>query len=183
MNKQKGISKKIVLIIIALIIVVAVGLSMSKKAIEIPTDWKTFEGRGFTMRYPETLGTNYITPTEWPPKAQLFAGNPNCTEGGSEIDASGETVKKEINGHPYCVAKKSEAAAGSMYTQYVYAFSKGENKAGVFTFTLRLVQCGNYNEPEKAACEAERATFDIDQIIDRIAQSIVTMSTSSTATQ
>lgn len=183
MDNQKGISKKIVLVIVALIIVVAVGLSVSKKEIEIPAGWKTFEGQRFAIRYPETLGTSYTTPTEWPPKVQLFAGNPNCKEGGSEIDASGETAKKEIDGRSYCIAKKSDAAAGSMYTQYVYAFSKGENKAGVISFGLRLVQCGNFDEPKKTECEKERASFNIDQIVDLMAQSIVTMSSSSTVTQ
>ncbi len=184
MNNQKGVSKKIVLVIIALVIIGgAVFMSMANKASVVPADWKTFTGKGFTMQYPETLGTSYITPTEWPPRAQLFAGNPTCNEGGSEMSEAGETKNVEINNHPYCMAKKTEGAAGSTYSQYVYAFSKGENKAGVLTFALRFVQCGNFDEPKKTECEKERAKFDIENIIDLMAQSIVTSTAASTTVQ
>lgn len=147
---------------------------------DVPADWKTFTGKGFTMQYPETLGTSYITPTEWPPKVQLFAGNPTCNESGSETSEAGETKSIEINNHPYCVAKKTEGAAGSTYSQYVYAFSKGENKAGVLTFALRFVQCGNFDEPKKTECETERVKFDVEAIVDLMAQSIVVTSATTT---
>ncbi len=182
MNNQNGISKIFIIISIALIIGIAAWLGVfSKKAFEVPASWKTFDGPGFTMRYPETIGTKYITATEWPPKTQLFAGNPVCNASGSETDAAGITEKKEINGRVYCTAKKSEGAAGSTYTQYVYALSKGENKAIVVSFNLRLVQCGNFDDPEKTECEQERKTFDIDELVDQIAQTIITTASSTTA--
>ncbi len=40
-------------------------------------------------------------------------------------------------------------------------------------FTLRAVQCANYDEPKKTECEKERSIFYIDDIIDHIAQSLV----------
>ena len=76
-----------------------------------------------------------------------------------------------VDNRTYCVTKVSEGAAGSIYTQYAYAFPKN-SKVVILTFSLRFPQCGNYSEPEKNECEGERETFDVDSIIDRIAQTL-----------
>jgi hypothetical protein len=140
--------------------------------------WKTYtdnEG-GISFDYPETLGTTYIHTVDWPPKVSLNPGPFTCTEAGSETSRAGETKSQTIHGRTYCVTKITEGAAGSTYTQYAYAFADpdiGGDQYPILTFSLRFVQCGNYDDPEKTACENERAAFDINSTIDRIAQSLV----------
>jgi hypothetical protein len=136
--------------------------------------WKTStdEKQGVSFQYPDQFATTtYIHTVDWPPQIAILTGPLTCTEGGSEIMQAGQTQQTIINGHEYCLTRESEGAAGSTYTQYAYAFSKND-KVVTLTFTLRSVQCANYDDPQKTECENERAAFNIDNTIDRIAQSI-----------
>jgi len=138
--------------------------------------WKTFsdDKQGIAFQYPDQLATTtYIHTVDWPPQVVISGGPFICTEGGSEIAQAGQTQQQIINGRTYCVTKESEGAAGSIYTQYAYSFSKND-KVIIFTFILRSVQCANYDDPQKTQCETERQAFEIDNdIIDRMAQSAV----------
>jgi hypothetical protein len=140
---------------------------------EVDNDWQAMTDieTGVTFRYPEQLLTEYIHTYDWPPKAQVLSEVFTCTEAGAETDRAGQTEKRMVDHREYCVTKITEGAAGSTYTQYAYAFPK-DNKVVIFTFSLRLVQCGNYDEPQKTACENERTAFDMDGVVDRMAQSI-----------
>lgn len=141
---------------------------------EINNDlWKTITDSktGASFQYPEQLITEYIHTVDWPPQIQVLDEPFNCTESGSEIDRAGQTIKRMVGNRVYCVTKITEGAAGSIYTQYAYAFSK-DDKTIILTFTLRAVQCGNYDDPQKTACEGERESFDLDGLVDRIAQTV-----------
>src|SRR6266481_4142275 len=126
---------------------------------------------GATFKYPPTLVTKYIHPAEWPPKIQITNGPFACTETGSQVTPAGNTQKQTINGRTYCVTKGSEGAAGSIYLTSAYAFPF-HNKVAKLTSSLRFVQCANYDEPQKSECNAERSSFELDGIIDRIATTI-----------
>jgi len=132
--------------------------------------FKVFNEKGIYFKYPEKLYTQYIRVIDWPPQVNIIEENFSCTEAGSEIDRAGKTEKKTINGKDYCITKVSEGAAGSIYTQYAYAFGKN-NKTIIFTFSLKFVQCVNYDETEKDSCEIERNNFDIYKIIVDIIES------------
>lgn len=134
--------------------------------------WKTFsdDKQTVTFQYPDQLAVTYIHSVDWPPQIAVNNGPFYCIEGGSEIAQVGKTQKIAINGREYCLTEESEGAAGSVYTQYAYSFPKNE-KVLTFTFTLRSVQCANYDDPQKTQCEKERQTFDINSIVDRMAQS------------
>lgn len=134
---------------------------------------KTFvdDKTGITFQYPEKILTNYISTIVWPPKASEKQEPFVCNEGGTEISQAGQTVKQSINGHDYCVTKESEGAAGSVYTNYAYAFPYN-NTTIILTFTLRAVQCDNYDESKKSECKQERELFDPDQMADQMAQSL-----------
>ena len=143
--------------------------------------WKTFTDTktGISFQYPETLPTEYIHVVDWPPQMAVINEPFVCTEGGSEIMTAGQTLKQVINGRNYCVTKESEGAAGSIYTQYAYAIladlnnlPQEGNATVIFTFSLRMVQCANYDDPQKIACETERASFNIDPIVDQIVRSL-----------
>ncbi len=126
---------------------------------------------GISFSYPEKLPAQYIYTIDWPPKVQLINQPFSCTPAGSETGRAGKTESLTINGHPYCVTKVTEGAAGSIYTQYAYAFPYNSQTV-ILTFSLRFVQCGNYSGIESAACQTERASFNIDTSIDSIVQSI-----------
>ncbi len=143
--------------------------------------WKTFTtDKGATFRYPENLpvlpaggSTNYIRPHEWPPKLQVIdnAGF-SCEEGGLGINGRpGMTIQKRINNTVYCIENVSEGAAGTSYTDYTYTFLK-DSKLVKLSFTLAYPQCENYDDPQKTECEQERQAFDLDALINRIAESV-----------
>jgi hypothetical protein len=136
--------------------------------------WKTFSdgANGLSFKYPENISTAYILTADWPPKVQITEGPFSCTESGSEGARAGITTKEAINGHTYCRTIVSDGAAGSIYKQYAFS-SAVKNKVLFFTFSLREVQCGNYDDQQKTACEAERASFNINSLIDPVIQSTV----------
>ena len=136
--------------------------------------WKsiTDSATGITFQYPEKLATEYIHATAWPPKISMIQTPFACAETGTEVGQAGKTENRVVAGHPYCVTKASEGAAGSVYTTYTYTVPKN-GKTVAFSFSLQAVQCTNYDEPKKTACENERSTFDIDALVDRMAESVV----------
>lgn len=141
-------------------------------ATEADANWQTFTDatEGITFRYPAELSTTYIRALDWPPQVQVTEGPFECTEAGNEIERAGRTELRRVDDRAYCVTKLAEGAAGSVYTQYAYAFEKA-GKVSIFTFSTRAVQCANYDDPQKSMCEGERETFDIDGVIDRVAMS------------
>jgi hypothetical protein len=132
---------------------------------------QTDASNGLGFRYPPDLRTRYIHPVDWPPMLQVVDGPWQCTEAGSEIARAGKTERQTLGGRSYCVTRESEGAAGSIYTMYAYAFEHG-GRVAVLTFSLRAVQCGNYDEPSKSECETERAAFDVGPTIDAIARTL-----------
>lgn len=141
--------------------------------------WKTFTDseRGISFRYPENPVAKYMEAIDWPPQVQVLNEPFTCTEGGSETARAGQTLKRMVDDRTYCVTKVTEGAAGSIYTQYAYTFPRG-SKTVIFTFSIRYSQCGNYSEPEKTECENLRTAFDLDGVIDRIAQTVQIEATS-----
>jgi len=132
-------------------------------------DWISFAdtNQQFSFQYPENLTTKYITLVDWPPQIHILDKTYDCLEGGVEIDQTGHTSQHWVNNREYCVTKFSEGAAGSIYDKYVYE-TVVDNKTIDFTFTLRLVQCLNYDNPQQLECLNERDNFDIDPLIDKI---------------
>lgn len=132
---------------------------------------KTATENGVTFQYPETLLTTYIHTQDWPPQVQVLNKPFTCTEAGSETARAGKTEKRLVDNRGYCRTSIVEGAAGSIYTQYAYAFPK-DGKTAIFTFSLRAVQCANYDDPQKTVCENERSAFDLDSTVDRMARTL-----------
>jgi hypothetical protein len=129
--------------------------------------------QGVSFMYPAELSTTYISAAEWPPLVERTVNAYSCTE-GPITDADGPLktqTKRMVDDREYCVTESSEGAAGSVYNAYEYAFQFGTSTYRV-VFQLQFPQCMNYDQPQQAACVAEQATFDIDGLVDRIAQSI-----------
>lgn len=126
---------------------------------------------GATFTYPKALPTFYIEAVDWPPAVYVNEGPFTCTEAGEIQDRAGKSELRNINGSVYCVTESAEGAAGSVYSQYAYAFEK-DGSVVILTFSTRTVQCGNYDEQQRKACEQERETFDLDVLIGQIAQTL-----------
>ncbi len=168
--------KKIISIVIIVVVAVVVFVLL-KKSPEAPAptpithgDWQTKSEAGKTFQYPNDFGTKYISIVDWPPTYSAYADAAFCPL-ESLVELPGQTGIEHIGGTDYCVTRISEGAAGSTYTKYTYARAVGAGRQ-VLRFTLRLVNCGNYNEPEMSACQAERDAFDPGTTIDQIFQTL-----------
>lgn len=139
--------------------------------IKIDPAWEIFKNNQINFRYPKDLGSKYISVVDWPPKAQIINEPFSCLDAGNENARAGQTENKIIKNRIYCVTKISEGAAGSIYTNYAYEIPY-KNGALIFTFSLRKVQCGNYDEKDRLACENEQSSFNIDNIMAKIVESI-----------
>lgn len=141
--------------------------------VEKKLGWIIFADKtqNISFEYPPSFSTIYMRAFDWPPQVQIINGSVECVEAGSEIDSAGITEKYAVNGNEYCVTKKTEGAAGSIYIQYAYTAQK-DKKTAVFTFSVRAMQCGNYSEPQRKECEDERASFDINDLMDEIIQTL-----------
>jgi hypothetical protein len=124
-----------------------------------------------SFKYPEKLPAEYIRAVDWPPQIQIIDKPYACTEGGSKIAGAKQTINKIINKGSYCITKSNEGAAGSIYTEYYYEFEWG-GKTAVLALTIREVQCANYDDPQKTACEKEREAFNLDELADKMARSL-----------
>jgi len=131
----------------------------------------TTTGDGITFQYPTELLTKYISVVNWPPQVKIKNKKFICNPFDNEIQQGGQTELRLVDNRSYCVTKESEGAAGSTYTSYTYEFPQN-NQTGIITFTLRFVQCQNYDEPKTSECENERSAFDVDGTVDKIVQNI-----------
>lgn len=137
------------------------------------TNLKTYNdpASGIRFEYPEKIAATYITPVDWPPQPRIDDKAFSCVEAGTSSAPAGRTQKRTINGRDYCITEESEGAAGSVYTRYTYSLPFNE-KTAILSFSLRSVQCANYDEPAQGACLVERSKFNADSLIDPIAQSL-----------
>lgn len=124
------------------------------------------EGGG-SFRYPPSLGLAYVTPQEWPPKATVTSGLFSCSPTTAEESPMAETQWRTIGRETYCVTVETGAAAGSVYKEYSFATTLGDDVI-TLVFTVQLPQCMNYDEPNRAACFAEQEQFDPDALVASI---------------
>jgi hypothetical protein len=159
--------KKAIVILLAAGVVVGTGFFLTHIMRSEPQSGD--EASGISIEYPQELPTKYISPQDWPPQLQVLNEPFTCTNAGSPEARAGRSETRVINGRTYCVTEVVGAAAGSVYKMFAYATEKN-SKTAILTFTIREVQCGNYDEPEKTACEKERKDFNLDQLVDQMFQ-------------
>lgn len=142
--------------------------AMSKIKLKVKTEEVSFD-------YPENLGASYISTQSWPPQISISEEGQQmtCSETFSERSFPQRiTRKRTINGNDYCVSALSEGAAGTIYTDYSYS-RVIEDRIITLNFILKYPQCGNYPDDQRIKCEAERETFDLNNIIDKIFSKVV----------
>lgn len=115
--------------------------------------------------YPRTLPTKYISVAEWPPKVWVGMNQQfSCATTSTTSNPAFENSQlKTIGGRVYCINNLNDGAAGSIYSHYSYFTEQDGNFVSV-QFTLREVQCDNYDDPQKTECKTERAAFDPDAV-------------------
>jgi hypothetical protein len=115
----------------------------------------------------ENINADFMSFSDW--SIEKLDGEFVCEVTPAESSHNIRVVEKIIDSDKYCVAARSEGAAGSTYTEYVYSTVKNDELI-VLDFTVKYPRCSNYNEIEGEFCETERENFDLDtevkQIID-----------------
>ncbi len=134
--------------------------------------WTTFTDTDgeYEFQYPEDLGTKYTDAFLWPPKVTIETGEYACATTAPESSLPEIVAEHTVDGRKYCVKVVNEGAAGSVYSTYTYVTVISGKLVG-FNFILRYPQCLNYDEPKQSECQAERASFNLDTLMDEIAQS------------
>jgi hypothetical protein len=135
--------------------------------------WKTITDEdGVTYKYPKELLAKYISVVEWPPVVKIETGTYSCKTTPQEVSSMMEiTSQRLVDNRIYCVNIKNEGAAGSVYSSYVYTTPKRGKLVSV-SFVLQYPGCTNYDEEQGRACASEREAFDLDAMVDRIAQTV-----------
>lgn len=136
-------------------------------------NWLAFadSALGLSFKYPSNLSGQYISPASWPPVVTVKNGEFVCETTPSESSLPDRIFKRQVDDRWYCVTARSGAAAGSVYTDYVYSSQIGDKLVSL-AFTLRYPQCLNYDEPRQSACQSEREAFDLDGVVDRIIRTV-----------
>lgn len=129
----------------------------------------TLTDNDVSLTYPRKLWTTYVSFATWPPTVKVQDGPLACTDIGSE-NTDGSPGRRTIDGREYCVATVVEGAAGSMYTTYDYSFEE-EGKVVTISFSLRRVQCMNYEEATRLICQQEQEMFSVDNMVAEMAAS------------
>lgn len=117
-----------------------------------------------TFTYPSDFGLTYVHPVDWPPKLTVLDAVVTCTATGDEVTSAGKTEPVQIGGQEYCKTTMSEGAAGSVYHQYVYIFTRAGQVLSL-SFTARMPQCVNYDSPQKEVCIEEQEGFNPDTVV------------------
>lgn len=142
-----------------------------RRETEMVPGWVVGNSAGHNFQYPANPSSNYLTFLDWPPQIQVVGGSLKCEEAGLPGERAGRTEKREVNSREYCVTEVVEGAAGSIYTQYAYAFER-DDEILIITFTTQMPQCLNYPDPEMSICVTDQENFNLDELADQIAQTI-----------
>ena len=147
---------------------------------QVDDSWKEYEGNGISFEYPETLGAEYISETEWPPTVEIRSGDDNkCWEGITVSSAYPIYFREVMDKTIYCIDVSEEGAAGSVYKSYTY-ISPRRGRLVALSFVLRYPNCLNYPEDQARTCAKEREFFDLDALVNNIFQTIKFESASNT---
>lgn len=165
----------ITLLVLGLLLTVGLYLSGSQSEPQVPADTSPVPqtddenlathttDSGYTFQLPNDPSSPYVTMTDWPPALQVLIEPLECTEAGAPEDRAGATQEKTIEGRVFCVTEVAEGAAGSIYHQYAYT-TDIDGATFVYTFSVRMPQCHNYDAPESEQCAEAQQSFDPDII-------------------
>lgn len=129
--------------------------------------WKTFSDGKLSFKYPGSLFTKYIDVREWPPKVAVQEGVFSCEETPKyRSDLLTRVSKEEIGGREYCLT-----ISEGVFSDYEYLAEKNGELISV-EFSLKYSDCSLFEEPEKTECQEERITFNMDDIVGGMMESV-----------
>jgi hypothetical protein len=133
----------------------------------------TANAQGISFMYPVELPTTYIQASQWPPVLERVVNRYSCEPGPiTAADGPMQTVEKRMIGdREYCVTSRAQETSEGIVRAYEYAFAFGDSTYRLF-FQLRYPQCLNIEGSEQQSCVSEQENYNLDAVIDRIAQSI-----------
>lgn len=123
------------------------------------------------FQYPPSLSAHYISSATWPPKLSVSDEAYACQPVEATSPSFTQTTQRQLENRKYCITRSTEGAAGSEVTTYHYT-TLWQNKLVSFDLILNYPRCENYDQPQQAECQAERQTFDLDALVDKIALSV-----------
>jgi len=134
--------------------------------------WKELidENKQIKYKYPETLTAKYISTVTWPP---IFSILPDgevlvCEETPAESSFPQRVNLRRVdNDRYYCISASSEGAAGSVFTEFTYKNIWKEKVVELY-FVLQYPRCDNYSDEQQSECVAERESFDLDALVNKI---------------
>ncbi|MDB5260626.1 MAG: hypothetical protein JWN37_857 [Candidatus Nomurabacteria bacterium] len=132
-------------------------------------------GSTVTFNYLSSLGNIYILPVTWPPKLEIVDDESSCTIDINKISENKKVESKVINGHTYCISTVSEGAEGRTHAIYTYTFPHKEADTSHvmrLTVDLLLTSCNYADRTNKEACERKSKSFDLDNIVDHMMQTV-----------
>lgn len=134
--------------------------------------WKTItdETNQIKYRYPEFLTAKYISTVTWPPVFTILPANGTfvCEETPAESSFPQRVSLRRVDDDKiYCLQASSEGAAGSVFTEFTYSTVWKEKVVELY-FVLQYPRCDNYSDEQQSECAAERESFDLDALVDRI---------------
>lgn len=133
--------------------------------------WLSTTSNGVTFQYPEKLTTRYVVPVDWPPQIQIVPGPLACSQAGEPMERAGRTISRVIDTNKFCITEVSQSVEGNVYSQYAYAFERGE-KVYILTFSLKYFLCEDLEEGPKKDCMAERSVFDLDRVVSQMVSTL-----------
>lgn len=183
-------TKKIILIILCLILILVVGSIgynyYSKKQIHNETlNWENYTDsiNGVQLKYPENFSGSTWRAENWPPSVSVSIKKPNSVDDCSLVDISSdqkiapENIK--INNVDFTLYKGVGVGAGQLYNSYCYSTS-GVNKYGTVYYQIYFLihsanGCGNGNCGPYCGTEKEQAckTFDIQKEVEQPMRQII----------
>lgn len=124
----------------------------------------TTSTKSYSLKVPPAPTTEYVSLVDWPPRLYVLDEEYSCSPGGKPEARAGQTIEREIAGQKFCVTDEAEGAAGSIYHQYAYLTASPTGEVLGYTFSVREVQCLNYDEKEAKICLTDQKTFNPDSI-------------------
>lgn len=129
--------------------------------------------QNISFMYPVELPTTYVQAAQWPPVVERVVNRYSCNPGPiTATDGPMQTVERRtIGDREYCVTSRAQETPEGIVRAYEYVFAFGDATYRLF-FQLRYPQCLNIEGAAQQSCISEQENYNLDAVIDRIAQSI-----------
>lgn len=125
---------------------------------------------GYTFEY-SSMQMSYSFINPWPPEL-IYSEKPfSCIEQVAEKSTDLDVIPYTNEGIDYCINVQQDIGAGSTFYKYNFAFALETGTMNI-PFKIRFVNCENFDEPSKTACDEEQSAFNVIPYVHQIAGSL-----------